>query len=171
MPEDRFTARRVLSDRITNVAACAWVAGLIAWYAGAYAAIDRTLDALALFVPVAILAVIGGVVGLVMEPKRDKSAFGTALFLAAGLAFASFDLAALINRYADRSDVQAIRATVLSFQNPTKGPRTVRLELGGERVSFDATYAQGCAVGDTAEVELRDGAFGARWLHHIRCER
>jgi hypothetical protein len=160
----------MLADRITNVAAAAWIAGLIAWYAGAYAAIDRTLDAVALFIPIAILAVIGGGIGLFMEPKRDKSAFGTAVFLAAGLAFFGFELAALLNRYADRSDAQRVRATVLSFQNPSKGPRTVSLELGGERFSFDATYAGGCGVGARAEVELRGGALGARWLHGIRCD-
>jgi hypothetical protein len=160
----------MLADRITNVAASAWIGGLIAWYAGAYAAIDRTIDGMALFIPVAILAVIGGAIGLFVEPKRDKSAFGTAVFLAAGLAFFGFELAALLNRYADGSATQSIRAPVLSFQNPAKGPRTVSLELGGERVSFDATHAGGCGVGDTAEVELRGGAFGARWLHGIRCD-
>jgi len=160
----------MLADRITNVAGCAWIAGLIAWYAGAYAAIDRTLDAIALFVPVAIVGVIGGAIGLFMEPKRDTSAIGTAVFLAVGLAFFGLDLAALINRYADRSEAESTRATVLSFQDPTKGPRTVSLELSGERVSFDATYAEGCSVGDTADIELRGGAFGARWLHGIRCD-
>lgn len=161
----------MLADRVTNVAGCAWIAGLVAWYAGAYAAIDRTLDGLALFIPVAILSVAGGAIGLFMEPKRDKGAFGTAVFLAAGLALFGFGLAALINRYADRSEVLDARATVLSFQQPAKGPRTVSLQLGGERVSFDAAYAEGCRIGDTPEVELRGGALGARWLHRIRCER
>lgn len=160
----------MLADRITNVAGCAWIGGLIAWYAGGYAAIDRMLDAMTLFAPVAILSVIGGAIALFMEPKRDKSAFGTAVFLAVGLAFFGLDLTALINRYADRSEAESKRATVLSFQDPTKGPRTVSLELGGERVSFDATHAQGCSVGDKANVELRGGAFGARWLHSIRCD-
>jgi len=161
----------MLADRVANVGSCAWIAGLIAWYSGAYAAIDRTLDGKELFIPVALLSVIGGAIGLFMEPKRDKGAFGTAVMLALGFALFGFGIAALINRYADRSQTLAVRATVLSFQKPSKGPLTVSLELSGERVSFDASYAQGCRVGQLAEVELRGGAFGARWLHSVRCER
>jgi hypothetical protein len=166
-----FTQRRPRSDRITNVAGCVWVAGLVAWYGGASAAIDRTLDAKALFIPVVIASFIGGTIALFMEPKRDKGAFGTALFLAAGLAFLGFDLAALANRYADPSAALTAQATVLSFHDSPKGPPSVQLQLGAERVSFVATLAEGCRVDDKAKLELRDGAFGARWMQSIRCER
>lgn len=165
----RIAIRRPLADTITNVAACAWIAGLIAWYAGGSAAIDRTLDGMALFIPVAVVSLIGGVVALAMEPKRDKAAFGTAAFLALGLSLFGFDAAALLNRYADGSAARTERATVMSFKDPSKGPRTVSLQLGDARVSFEASHAQGCAVGDRASVELRDGAFGARWLQRIQC--
>jgi hypothetical protein len=170
MPPSRISLRRPLADRITNVAGCAWIAGLAAWYAGGSAAIDRTLDGMSLFIPVAILSLIGGVVALFMEPKLDKGALGTAVFLAAGLALFGFDVAALINRYADQSAAYAKRATVLSFQDRAKGPLTVSVELDGERISFEATHAEGCSVGSRARVELRQGAFGARWMQRIRCE-
>jgi hypothetical protein len=167
----RISIRRPLGDTLTNIAGCAWIAGLIAWYAGGAAAIDRTLDGLVLFIPIAVLSLIVGVAGLVMERKLDKGAIGTAVFLALGLAFLGFDLAALLNRYADGSTPRSERATVLSFATPSKGPRTVSLELDGERVSFDAEHAGACGVGDRALVELGDGAFGARWLRSMRCER
>jgi hypothetical protein len=166
----RSSIRRPLEDKITNVAACAWIAGLIAWYAGGSAAIDRTLDGMTLFVPVAVLSLIGGVVALVMEPKLSTSAFGTAVFLALGLMLFGLDAAALLNRFADGSTGRQERATVLSFEQPSKGPRTVTLALGGEKISFDASHAEGCDVGAFASVELRDGALGAPWLHSIRCE-
>jgi hypothetical protein len=171
MPPSRISIRRPLVDRITNVAGCAWIAGLVAWYAGGSAAIDRTLDGMSLFIPVAVLSLIGGIAALFMEPKLDKGAFGTAVFLAAGLALLGFDLAALINRYADGSTAYAGHATVLSFKDPAKGPPTVSLELDGERISFAATHAEGCSVGSRTSVELRQGAFGARWMQSIRCER
>ena len=125
---------------------------------------------MSLFIPVAVLSLIGGVAALFMEPKLDKGAFGTAVFLAAGLALFGFDLAALINRYADGSAAYAGQATVLSFQDPAKGAPTVSVELDGERISFEATHAEGCSVGSRASVELRRGAFGARWLQRMRCE-
>ena len=170
MPSPRISLRRPLADRITNVAGCAWIGGLVAWYAGAYAAIDRTLDGMSLFIPMAVLSLIGGIAALCMERKLDKGAFGTATFLAAGLALFGFGLAALINRYADGSAAYAEHATVLSFQDPAKGPPTVSVELDSERISFAATHAEGCDVGSRASVELRQGAFGARWLQSIRCE-
>jgi hypothetical protein len=170
MPPSPISIRRPLADRITNVAGCVWIAGLAAWYAGAYAAIDRTLDGMSLFIPVAGLSLIGGIVALFLEPKLDRGAFGTAVFLAAGLALFGFDLAALINRYADGSTAYAGNATVLSFQDPVKGPPTVSLQLDGERISFEATHAKGCSVGSRASVELRRGAFGARWMQGIRCD-
>jgi hypothetical protein len=170
MLPSRISIRRPLADRITNVAGCAWIAGLVAWYAGASAAIDRTLDGMSLFIPVAVLSLIGGVAALCMERKLDKGAFGTAVVLAAGLALLGFDLAALINRYADGSAAYAEHATVLSFQDPVKGPPTVSVGLDGKRLSFEATHAEGCSVGSRASMELRQGAFGARWLQSMRCE-
>jgi hypothetical protein len=167
----RISSRRPLADTATNIAASSWVAGLVAWYAGGSTAIDRTLDGMALFIPIAIVSLIGGVVALLMEPRRDKEALVTALVLALGLALSGFTFAALLNRYADGSAARVERATVLSFKQPSKGPRMVSLELGGARVSFQATNAEGCGVGDGASVELRDGAFGVPWMQRIRCER
>lgn len=140
------------------------------WYAGGSAAIDRTLDGMSLFIPVAVVSLMGGVAALWMEPKLDKGAFVTAVVLASGLALLGFDLAALINRYADGSAAYAQQAAVLSFQEPTKGPPTVSVGLDGKRLSFEATHAKGCSVGSRAFVELRQGAFGARWLQSMRCE-
>lgn len=162
-------SNRLVGDRVANVAACAWIAGLIAWYAGGSSAIDRTLEPMALFIPVAIFSVLGGAAGLITEKKVDKASLGTALFLAAGLALLGFDLVALLNRHVDGSAATVERATVLAFKDPTKGPRTVSLELGGERVSVQATHAEGCGVGSSASVELREGALGAPWLQSISC--
>lgn len=166
----RITPRRTLSDRVTNVAGCTWILGLIAWYAGGSTAIDRMLEPMALLVPVAIVGVISGAAALVAERRLEKGALGTALFLALGVVLLGFDLGALANRYGDGSSARTERATVLSFQDPAKGPRTVSLELRGQRVSFQATNAEGCSIGDRAAVELRDGALGAAWLQRIRCE-
>jgi hypothetical protein len=60
---------------------------------------------------------------------------------------------------------------VLSFKNPTKGPPTIAVHLNGERVSFQASHADGCEVGDAVIVELRAGAFGAPWMQAMRCPR
>lgn len=170
MPPSRILIRRPLADRISNVAGSTWIAGLVTWYAGASTAIDCTLDWMSLFIPVAVVSLIGGVAALCMERKLDKGAIGTAVVLAAGLALLGFDLAALVNRYADGSTAYAEHATVLSFQDPAKGPPTVSVGLDGKRLTFEATHAPGCSVGSRASMELRRGAFGARWLQRMRCE-
>lgn len=170
MPPSRTSIRRPLADRISNAAACTWFAGLVAWYAGASAAIDRTLDGMSLFLPVAVVSLIGGVAALCLERKLDKGALGTAVVLATGLALLGFDLAALFNRYADDSAAYVEHATVRSFQDPAKGPPTISVGLGGKRLSFEAAHAEGCRVGSRAAMELRQGAFGARWLQSMRCE-
>lgn len=165
-----LSTRRIASDSVTNVAACAWLIGLVAWYAGASAAIDRTLEPLSLLAPVAIASVLAGLAALALPSQRGKGRFGNALFLAAGLAFFGFELAVLINRYADASSAREERSTVLSFKQPSKGPRTITVALGGARASFQASHAPGCDVGDTAIIELRSGAFSAEWMHSIRCQ-
>jgi len=167
MPVSR--PKKYATDRVTTIGACAWFAGLTSWYAGAHDAIDRTLDAMPLFVAVAIVAVLAGLGSLTLQPKLGKAAFGEALFLAAGFAFVGFNLATLANRYVDGSAPQLERGTVLAFKEPTKGPKTIQLALRGERISFAASNAEGCSVGDRVVVELRSGAFGAEWMRSIRC--
>jgi hypothetical protein len=166
-----LSTRRIASDSVTTVAGCAWLIGLVAWYAGASAAIDRTLDAIPLFIPVAIGSVLAGLAALALPSQRGKGGLGNAIFLAGGLAFIGFELAVLGNCHADDSPAHEERGTVLSFKNPTKGPPTIAVRLNGEHVSFQASHADGCDVGDAAILELRSGMFGAPWMQAIRCKR
>lgn len=160
---------QTVSDRVINTGAGAGILGLVSWYAGAADSIDRLLSVASLGVVACAVGVIAGLVALVMQRSARKRAIGDALFLAAAIAFVTFNTVALLNRYADSSEDRGDVGKVLSFGTPSKGPRTIRIALSDQHISLRASSAEGCDVGSSAAVELRAGALGSRWIQSVRC--
>ncbi len=164
------TARRISTpDRITNVGAVAFIAGLVTWYAGASDAIDRTLSAANFFYAASALGVFAALIALVVQRSWKKGDLGNAIFLAAGIAFVTFNCVALLNRHADTSQRHSETGNVLSFATPSKGPRAIHIALATNHISLHAHSAPGCNIGNVAVVALRAGALGATWVENVRC--
>jgi hypothetical protein len=158
-----------VSDRVINIGAVAFIAGLVSWYAGASDAIDRMLSAWTTLLVACGLGVVAAMGALIVQRSVRKRDVGNAVFLAVGIAFISFNCAALLNRYADTSSVRRESGTVLSFAMPNKGPRSIRIALTAQRISLIASKAPGCDIGNNATVELRTGALGTAWVQNVTC--
>lgn len=159
-----------ISDRVVHAGGLAFIAGLVTWYAGASDAIDRALTVSRFFVVACALGFVAGLVALIARGSVRKRVVGDAVFLAAGIAFITFNSAALCNRYADTSTRRSEVGAVVSFATPTKGPRTIRIALAEQPIVLSASNASGCEIGDQANVDLRSGALGTRWIQEVHCD-
>src|SRR4051794_1785364 len=89
-----------------DLVALGFVAGLVAWYAGGSSALDRLLDTGPLLRSLAILMAVAALLVGAYEQLRGrtlKDAFTQAILTAALCALLGSTLAALVNRYADRT--------------------------------------------------------------------
>jgi hypothetical protein len=155
--------------------ALAFFAGLVAWYAGGSAALDRTLDVAPMLVPTlcAIGLGLGASGWFAVRSGRTKQALGNAVFAGAGLGFLVFTLALSLNRYADSGLGREASATVTGYKTSSKGPRMAKLRgTGGElptSFAIQAASLEGCAQGDLAKLEVRPGALGLAWVSKVTC--
>jgi len=167
------SARTRVEDRITNAGAVSFGLALVAWYAGGSGSLDRLVDGSPLFWACGGLGVAATLFALLVQVQAGKpghsKAFGNAAFFGVAILFISLMLAALGNRFADRSAARTHPAEVLGFKHPSKGPKRVTLEAQGQRSTQDAELAEGCVEGDLVIVEVRDGALGQPWVSRLRC--
>ena len=109
-----------------DVVALGFIVGLVVWYAGGSAALDRLLDIGPLIRFTAILMaaaalLVGGYE--FMRGNTLKNALIQALLTAALCALLGSTLGALVNRYADSTPGRVEQALLTGFKTPTKGPK------------------------------------------------
>lgn len=156
--------------------ALAFVGGLVAWYAGGSSALDRVLDIgpiVYLTVGVAVFTVVIDVGRGLLGRHPVREVINHALLLGVACALLGCTVAALINRHFDGGQGRTERATLTAFTKPTKGPRMASFaRLSGstpEHFRVQASVAEGCQEGSSAELDVRPGFLGMPWIAGIRC--
>ena len=168
-------AVRPTSER-KDLVAIGFALGLVAWYAGGWTALDRMLDTGPIvrvtLLLVAAAFVVGGAYELIRR-RALKTALTNAVLLAIVCALLGSTLGALVNRYADGTQVRVEEAVLTGFKNPNKGPRRAAFEFitreTPKSFSLTASSAEGCVEGSRAQLEVRQGFFGIPWVARVSC--
>lgn len=161
-------------SRFDGVGAGLFGSGLLLWYLGGSAALDRMVDPMRLVFPVVLGAlVVAAGVGLAARgAERGVRLRSTIAFAFAGGAILLWGLVPLANQLADRSAPLTAVGAVVGVQERSKGPDVVTIGLDEPRLELGlaAHRAPGCAAGDVVGVELGRGAAGWWWVRSARCD-
>lgn len=154
-----------------GASAALFVAGMILWYAGGSNANDQLFDGSVLYLPLGGIALVGLVVGTGLTLAAGiKKAATSGLLLAVTSVLVGSTALPLLNRAFDRSPLSSRTATISNVKENQKGPDDLVLQLDQQKLSFWAERGPDCDAGDRAELGVRDGAFGWKWLESISCE-
>jgi hypothetical protein len=169
---------RLTSKPKKDLLAISFVLGLIAWYLGGSAALDRLLDAGPIIRFTLLLAGLAALLGTtyeLMQGRAFKHALTQGVLLAAVCALLGSTLGALVNRHADRTQARREEAVVTGFKTPSKGPTSAVFEFvtrsTPKRFSLHAGTADGCREGSRAALDVGQGFFGMPWVVRVSCRQ